>query len=147
MTDTPMVTTQTAQRNWVLIDAKDQILGRVAVEVASILRGKTKPTFTPSVDMGEFVVVVNAAEVRLSGKKLTDKVYSRHTGYPGGLRQETVSQALARHPERVLERAVRGMLPKNKLGRQLFTKLKVYPGPDHPHQAQQPVLREVANGD
>ncbi len=147
MTDTPMVTTQTAQRNWVLIDAKDQILGRVAVEVASILRGKTKPTFTPSVDMGDFVVVVNAAEVRLSGKKLTDKVYSRHTGYPGGLRQETVSQALARHPERVLERAVRGMLPKNKLGRQLFTKLKVYPGPDHPHQAQQPVLREVANGD
>lgn len=147
MTDTPMVTTQTAQCNWVLIDAKDRILGRVAVEVASILRGKTKPTFTPSVDMGDFVVVVNAAEVRLSGKKLTDKVYSRHTGYPGGLRQETVSQALARHPERVLERAVRGMLPKNKLGRQLFTKLKVYPGPDHPHQAQQPVLREVANGD
>lgn len=141
-----MVTTQTAERKWVLIDAKDQILGRVAVEAASILRGKTKPTFTPSVDMGDFVVVVNAAEVRLSGKKLTDKVYSRHTGYPGGLRQETVAEALARHPERVVERAVRGMLPKNKLGRQLFTKLKVYAGADHPHQAQQPVLREVAHG-
>lgn len=146
MTQTPMVTTQSAERNWVLIDAKDQILGRLAVEVASILRGKTKPTFTPSVDMGDFVVVVNAEKVRVTGKKLTDKVYSRHTGYPGGLRQETLGQVLAKHPERAVERAVKGMLPKNKLGRQLFTKLKVYVGPSHPHEAQQPVLREVAHG-
>jgi len=146
VTQTPMVTTQTAERNWILIDAKDQVLGRLAVEVASILRGKTKPTFTPSVDMGDFVVVVNAEKVRVTGKKLTDKVYSRHTGYPGGLRQETLGQVLAKHPERAVERAVRGMLPKNKLGRQLFTKLKVYVGPTHPHEAQQPVLREVAHG-
>jgi large subunit ribosomal protein L13 len=125
-------------REWVLIDATDQVLGRVASEAAQILKGKRKPQYTPHVDTGDFVIVVNAEKIRVTGAKATDKVYSRHTGYPGGLKQETFEEVLAKHPERVIERAVRGMLPKNTLGRAMGKKLKVYAGPDHPHKAQNP---------
>jgi large subunit ribosomal protein L13 len=127
-----------AGRRWFLVDADGQVLGRLASRVATILRGKTKPTFSPHVDAGDFVVVINATKVRLTGKKLTDKLYHRHTGYPGGIRTRTAGEMLDRFPERVIRMAVEGMLPKNRLGRRLSTKLKVYPGPDHPHAAQQP---------
>ncbi len=126
------------ERNWVLIDAEDQILGRVAVEAAKILRGKNKPQYTPHVDTGDFVVIINAEKIRVTGNKATDKRYYRHSGYPGGLKSESFNEAIAKHPERVLERAVKGMLPKNTLGRAMGKKLKVYAGPEHPHAAQQP---------
>ncbi|MDR0350748.1 MAG: 50S ribosomal protein L13 [Coriobacteriales bacterium] len=128
-------------RDWVLIDATDQVLGRVASEAAQILRGKRKPQYTPHVDTGDFVVIINAERIKVTGAKATDKVYYRHSGYPGGLKAETFAQAMAKHPERVIERAVRGMLPKNTLGRAMGKKLKVYAGPDHPHRAQNP--REI----
>jgi large subunit ribosomal protein L13 len=121
-----------------LIDATDQVLGRVASQAAQILRGKRKPQYTPHVDTGDFVVIVNADKIRVTGAKATDKVYYRHSGYPGGLKSETFTEAMAKHPERVIERAVRGMLPKNTLGRAMGKKLKVYVGPDHPHKAQSP---------
>ena len=127
------------QREWVVMDAANQVLGRFATEVARLLRGKHKPTFTPFLDTGDFVVVVNAKRVRLTGRKELDKVYYRHSGKPGCLKSETASEALDKHPERIIEAAVWGMLPKNRLGRQLATKLKIYTGSDHPHQAQQPV--------
>ena len=123
---------------WYLVDANDQNLGRLATKISSVLLGKHKPTFTPGVDTGEFVVVVNAERVRVTGNKLDDKMYYRHTGYPGGLKSITLRQQLAKHPERVLRSAVWGMLPHNKLGRRLIKKLKLYAGPDHPHEAQQP---------
>ena len=127
-----------ADRRWFLVDAKDQVVGRVATAVANLLRGKGKRTFTPSVDCGDFVVVVNAADLRFTGKKGSDKIYFRHSGYPGGVRKEQAEKVLGQRPERVLRTAVVGMLPKNRLGRQLATKLKIYRGADHPHAAQQP---------
>ncbi|MEZ5174663.1 MAG: 50S ribosomal protein L13 [Acidimicrobiia bacterium] len=125
-------------RSWYVVDATGVPLGRLASEVAQILRGKHKPTYAPHLDGGDHVIIVNAAKVHASGNKETEKVYYRHSGYPGGLRAETFSQVRRDHPERLVESAVRGMLPKNRLGRQMFRKLKVYPGPEHPHAAQQP---------
>ena len=125
-------------RAWYVVDAQGQVLGRLASEVAKILRGKHKPTFAPHLDTGDHVIVVNAAGVRLTGEKGGKKLYRRHSGYPGGLREVPFERMAAEQPERVVERAVRGMLPKNRLGRQMFRKLSVYGGPDHPHQAQQP---------
>lgn len=126
------------QREWLLVDATDMTLGRLASAVAQILRGKNKPTYTPHVDTGDFVIVVNCDKIKVTGVKVTDKVYTRITGYPGGVRQETFQEAMEKHPERVIEHAVKGMLPKNTLGRQMGKKLKVYAGPEHPHQAQNP---------
>lgn len=130
-------------RNWVVIDAEGAILGRLATQVAAILRGKTKPQFTPNSDCGDFVVVINADKVQLSGNKADHKVYYRHSGYNGGLKAESFRQAMEKHPERVIEHAVRGMLPKTTLGRKQLTKLKVYAGPEHPHAAQNPVTIKV----
>jgi large subunit ribosomal protein L13 len=127
-----------AQRRWYVVDAQGKILGRMASEIAKILRGKHKPIFTPNVDAGDFVIVVNARGIKLTGKKLEKKVYYRHTGYPGGIRQRTAAQMLAEKPEEVVRIAVRGMLPKNRLSKKLVTKLKVYAGPQHPHDAQKP---------
>jgi large subunit ribosomal protein L13 len=133
---------QDIQRKWYVIDADGQVLGRLATEVARILRGKHKPIYTPHVDTGDNVIVINAAKVRLTGDKLDKKLYRWHTGYPGGLKSMTYRKFLATRPERVVEKAVRGMLPHNPLGRAMFRKLKVYAGPQHPHAAQQPeVLR------
>ncbi|KGF73048.1 50S ribosomal protein L13 [Neosynechococcus sphagnicola sy1] len=126
------------ERNWYVVDATDQRLGRLASEVAMILRGKNKPTFTPHLDTGDFVIVVNAEKIAVTGKKRTDKIYRRHSGRPGGMKTETFAKLQARIPERIIEHAIQGMLPKNTLGRQLFTKLKVYAGPEHPHTAQKP---------
>jgi large subunit ribosomal protein L13 len=125
-------------RHWVLIDADDRALGRVASRAASILRGKHRPDFTPNQDAGDFVVVINASKVKLTGAKSDDKVYHRHTEYPGGIRSTTAGKLLESRPERLIEMAVRGMLPKSRLGRRLFTKLKVYRGAEHPHLAQKP---------
>lgn len=125
-------------RHWVIIDADGRSLGRVAARAASVLRGKHRPDFTPNQDAGDFVVVINAAKVKLTGAKVTDKVYHRHTGYPGGIRTTTAGKLLETNPERLVEMAVHGMLPRNRLGRRLFTKLKVYRGGEHPHAAQQP---------
>ena len=126
------------QRSWYVIDATDVPLGRLASEVAQVLRGKNKPTYAPHMDGGDYVIVVNADKVHVSGNKEIEKIYYRHSGYPGGLRAETLSEVREKHPERLVEVAVRGMLPKNRLGRQINRKLKVYAGPDHPHQSQQP---------
>lgn len=126
------------QRDWVVVDASNQVLGRLATEVARLLRGKHKPTFTPHADVGDFVVVVNAEKIKLTGRKLDEKMYYRHSRYPGSLRKETAREMLEKHPDRVIRAAVWGMLPKNRLGRRLLRKLKVYAGPEHPHQAQQP---------
>ncbi|MGH8013551.1 MAG: 50S ribosomal protein L13 [Candidatus Binataceae bacterium] len=131
-------------RRWIVIDASDRPLGRVAARAASILRGKHRADFTPHQDAGDFVVIINAAEVRLTGAKLTDKIYHRHTGYPGGIRSVTAGKLLETRPERLLELAVRGMLPKNRLGRRLFTKLKIYRGAEHPHAAQQPTFLNLS---
>jgi large subunit ribosomal protein L13 len=125
-------------KRWYVVDAEGQTLGRIATVIASTLRGKTKPTYTPHADVGDFVIVVNAEKVVLTGKKETQKLYSHHSGYPGGLRQRSVREVRASHPERLIENAVRGMLPGNVLGRRQFRKLKVYAGPDHPHATQQP---------
>jgi len=127
-----------AARDWYVVDASDQVLGRLATRIALTLRGKHNPAFTPHVDCGGFVVVVNAAKVRLTGKKAGGKVYYRHTGYPGGVRSETAGKLLARRPEEMIRKAVMGMLPPNRLSRQLIQKLKVYAGPEHPHVAQKP---------
>lgn len=126
------------QHQWHVIDATDVVLGRLASHVATLLRGKHKPIFAPHMDTGDFVIVVNAEKVALSGNKLQDKRAYRHSGYPGGMHSVAYSDLLAKHPERVVEKAVKGMLPKNTLGRNQLRKLKVYAGPDHPHQAQQP---------
>jgi large subunit ribosomal protein L13 len=135
------------QRQWHVIDASDVVLGRLASQVAILLRGKHKPIFAPHIDTGDFVVVVNAEKVALSGNKLQDKRAYRHSGYPGGIHSVTYGELLAKHPERAVEKAVKGMLPKNSLGRNMLRKLKVYAGPDHPHQAQQPApftIKQVA---
>jgi large subunit ribosomal protein L13 len=125
-------------KRWYVVDAEGKTLGRLATVVAATLRGKTKPTFTPHADMGDYVVVINAEKVALTGKKETQKVYTRHSGYPGGLRQRSVREVRASHPERIIQNAVRGMLPRNVLGERQFRKLKVYAGPEHPHETQQP---------
>lgn len=130
------------ERNWYVIDAEGQTLGRLASKIATILRGKHKPIYNPSVDCGDFVVIVNAEKIRVTGQRLDQKVYYRHSGYPGGLSEITLRRQLEKHPTRAIELAVRGMLPKNKLGRKMIKKLKVYAGEEHPHQAQQPVSME-----
>ncbi len=130
-------------RDWVVLDASDQVLGRLATEAARLLRGKHKPSFTPHLDTGDFVVVVNADRVKLTGNKLDDKVYYRHTGRPGSMKTETARERMAKYPERIIQAAVWGMLPKNRLGRKLLRKLKVYGGPEHPHEAQQPKLHAL----
>ena len=134
---------ETVQRDWYLVDATGKTLGRLASELARRLRGKHKPVYTPHVDTGDYIIVVNAEKIAVTGKKLSDKKYHRFTGYIGNLKTETLSEALQRHPERVIEIAVKGMLPKNPLGRAMFKKLKVYRGPEHPHAAQQPQVLEI----
>lgn len=126
------------QRDWLLIDATDKVLGRLATQIATLLRGKHKPTFTPSMDGGDFVIVVNCEKIRVTGRKEEQKVYYRHTGYPGGLKETPYKMMLAKHPDRILRLAVKNMLPKNRLGRQQLGKLRIYAGPTHPHAAQQP---------
>ena len=133
----------TIERNWYVVDAAEQRLGRLASEVAMVLRGKNKPTYTPHLDTGDFVVVINAEKITVTGKKSSQKLYRRHSGRPGGMKTESFSKLQARLPERIVEQAVKGMLPKNTLGRQLFTKLKVYAGSEHPHAAQQPQVLEI----
>ena len=128
----------TVQKEWIVVDAEGAVLGRLTSEIAKVLRGKHKPSFTPHVDCGDNVIVINAEKVRLTGNKMTDKVYLRHTGHPGGQRETTPRQLLAKAPRRIIEHAVKGMLPKNRLGRRLFTNLHVYAGGEHPHAAQQP---------
>lgn len=130
-------------RDWLVIDARDKVLGRVAAEIAKRLRGKHKPVFTPHTDAGDFVVVINAAKITLTGKKLDNKVYYHHSGYPGGLKSITAGKLLDKKPEEVLRIAVKGMLPKNTLGRAMLKKLKIYAGSEHPHEAQQPRTLEV----
>jgi len=131
------------ERSWYVIDATDAPLGRLSSEVAQVLRGKSKPTYAPHVDGGDFVIVVNAEHVYVSGNKETDKIYYSHSGYPGGLRAQTLEHVRKVYPERLVEQAVKGMLPHNRLGRQMLTKLKVYAGPDHPHKAQKPATMEL----
>jgi large subunit ribosomal protein L13 len=133
-----------AQRQWHIVDAQGKVLGRLASQVAKILRGKHKPNFTPHMDGGDFVVVINAREIRLTGKKYETKVYYRHSEYPGGIRTTTAEKLLADRPEALVRLAIKGMLPKSRLGRRLFNKLKVYPGADHPHAAQKPQPLTIA---
>ncbi len=135
---TAMPKADAVDRKWLLVDARGQVLGRLATRVATILRGKHKPTFAPHLDVGDHVVVINAEQVHLTGRKMTDKVYRWHTGYIGGLREISAERMLRTHPERVIEWAVQGMLPKGRLGRAMFKKLKVYRGAEHPHAAQKP---------
>jgi large subunit ribosomal protein L13 len=129
---------QDIQRDWYVIDAQGQTLGRLASRVATLLRGKHKPIYTPHVDCGDYVVIVNAEKVHVTGQKMTQKKYYRHSGYPGGIKEVTLRDQLQKFPDRVIEAAVRGMLPRNRLGRRMFKKLKVYSGPNHPHEAQKP---------
>ncbi|NES96012.1 MAG: 50S ribosomal protein L13 [Desertifilum sp. SIO1I2] len=143
MNKTYLPPVDTIERNWYVVDAEGQRLGRLASEVANVLRGKNKPTFTPHMDVGDFVIVINAEKIAVTGKKRTQKLYRRHSGRPGGMKTETFAKLQARIPERIIEQAVKGMLPKNSLGRQLFTKLKVYPGSAHPHEAQKPQTLEI----
>ncbi|WP_287409187.1 50S ribosomal protein L13 [Oceanithermus sp.] len=131
------------ESKWYVIDAEGKTLGRLAAKIATILRGKHKPEFTPNEAFGDYVIVVNAEKVKLTGKKLEDKIYTRYSGYQGGLKRIPAGEMLKKHPERVIERAVKGMLPKNRLGRRLFKRLKVYAGPDHPHAAQKPEKLEL----
>src|ERR671923_1549881 len=133
-----VATPESREREWLLIDARGKTLGRLASQIADILRGKRKPEYTPHIDTGDFVVVVNAREVAVTGNKRETKIYYRHSGYPGGLRTRTLEEMLERRPEEVVRKAVKGMLPRNRLGRQQLRKLKVYAGPDHPHAAQKP---------
>jgi large subunit ribosomal protein L13 len=142
---TYVATPETRQRDWYVVDAEGKTLGRLATRIADTLRGKRKPEYTPHVDTGDFVVVVNADKVRVTGDKRATKLYRRHSGYPGGLRSRTLGDMLDRRPEEVIRLAVRGMLPRNRLGRKQLTKLKVYAGPDHPHAAQQPKPLEEDN--
>ena len=131
------------ERNWLVVDAEGQTLGRLATRIADTLRGKGKPEYTPHVDSGDFVVVVNAEKISVTGAKLQEKLYYRHSGYPGGLKKRTLGEMLERRPEEVIRLAVRGMLPKNRLARKQLTKLKVYAGPEHPHEAQKPQKLEI----
>lgn len=131
-------TNETAQHGWYVVDAAGKTLGRLVSRIATRLRGKHKPEFTPNVDTGDFIIVINASQIKVTGKKTTDKMYYRHSGYPGGIKETNFEKLLAKHPERVIELAVKGMLPKNSLGRAVYRKLKVYAGSEHPHTAQQP---------
>ncbi len=140
---TVSIRAQDVRHAWLVVDAADQTLGRLATQIAHRLRGKHKAEYTPNVDTGDFVIVVNAEKVRVSGKKLNDKIYYHHTGYPGGIKAVSLQRMQAEQPERVIETAVRGMLPHNPLGRAMFRKLKVYTGPNHPHAAQQPQPMDV----
>jgi large subunit ribosomal protein L13 len=136
-------TPQTVERNWYVVDATDKVLGRLASEVARRLRGKHKPEYTPHVDTGDYIVVINAGKVQVTGRKSKQKVYHRHSGYPGGLKSITFEKLIQKAPERVIEIAVKGMLPRGPLGRAMYRKLKVYPGPEHRHTAQQPQTLEI----
>ncbi|HHT25346.1 MAG TPA: 50S ribosomal protein L13 [Clostridiaceae bacterium] len=131
------------ERKWYVIDVADQILGRVATEIATVLRGKHKPEFTPFLDTGDYVIVVNADKIKVSGNKEEDKLYRRHSGYPGGLKEVSLGEVRAKYPERIIKQAVKGMLPKNALGRKMLKKLKVYAGPEHKNQAQKPEVWEL----
>jgi large subunit ribosomal protein L13 len=131
------------ERNWVLVDASGQTLGRLATQIADVLRGKRKPVYTPHVDTGDFVVVVNCEKVAVTGNKRAEKRYYRHSGYPGGIRSRTLEEQLQRRPEEVIRHAVKGMIPRTRLGRKQLTKLKIYAGPEHPHAAQQPTPMEI----
>ena len=142
-TKTYVATPTTRQRDWYVVDAEGRTLGRLATRIADALRGKRKPEYTPHIDTGDFVVVVNAEKIVVTGNKLRDKRYYRHSGYPGGLRSRTLAEMLDRQPEEVIRKAVKGMLPRNRLARAQLTKLKVYAGPDHPHAAQQPKPLEI----
>ena len=134
---------QNVERDWYLVDAEGQTLGRLATQIAYRLRGKHKPTYTPHVDTGDYIVVINADKIRVTGRKLSDKIYYHHTGYIGNLKQVPLGKLLKEHPERVIEKAVKGMLPKNSLGRDMFSKLKVFAGSEHAHAAQQPKVLEL----
>jgi large subunit ribosomal protein L13 len=138
MQKTYMANAQTIERKWYVVDATDLVLGRLSTEAASLLKGKLKPIWTPHVDWGDYVIIINAEKVALTGSKLDDKLYYRHSGYPGGLKQRTAKRMLELQPQKVLEKSIRGMLPKNKLGDDMYRKLYVYAGPEHPHQAQKP---------
>ena len=140
---TYVATPQDREREWLVVDAADKTLGRLATQIADVLRGKRKPEYTPHCDVGDFVIVVNAEQIAVTGKKREEKLYHRHTGYPGGLRTRTLNDMLERRPEEVIRKAVKGMLPRNRLARAQLRKLKVYAGPDHPHAAQQPKPMEV----
>jgi large subunit ribosomal protein L13 len=140
---TYVATPSTRERDWLLVDAEGKTLGRLATQIANALRGKRKPEYTPHIDVGDFVIVVNAEKIAVTGNKREHKVYRRHSGYPGGLRQRNLGQMLERRPEEVIRLAVRGMLPRTRLGRAQFRKLKVYAGPDHPHEAQKPAPMEI----
>ena len=140
---TYVATPATRERNWLVVDATGQTLGRLATQIADVLRGKRKPEYTPHCDTGDFVIVVNAEKISVTGNKRQEKRYYRHSGYPGGLRSRTLEEMLARRPEEVIRKAVKGMLPRNRLGRAQLTKLKVYAGPDHPHAAQKPEPMEI----
>jgi large subunit ribosomal protein L13 len=128
---------------WYLVNADGKVLGRMATELAKILKGKNKPTYTPHLDTGDFVIVVNAGKVTLTGKKMKDKIYYHHTGYPGGIKEMTAEKLLAKKPTEMIRMAVKGMLPKNSLGRQMLRKLKIYAGPNHPHEAQNPISLKI----
>ena len=143
MRQTFMANAQNIERKWYVVDAQGQTLGRLASEVASILRGKHKPTFTPNVDTGDHVIIINASKIELTGNKINDKIYYRHSNHPGGLKQRTANEMRTNYPEQMLELAIKGMLPKNTLGRQVFKKLHVYAGPEHKNQAQQPEVYEL----
>lgn len=143
MSKTYVATPETRNREWVVVDAKGQTLGRLATQIAGQLRGKNKPEYTPHIDTGDFVVVINAEKIKVTGNKLTEKIYYRHTGYPGGLRSRTLEEQLERRPEEVIRKAVKGMIPRTKLGRTQLLKLKVYAGTEHPHQAQNPRVLET----
>jgi large subunit ribosomal protein L13 len=142
-TKTYVATPAERQRDWYVVDAEGMTLGRLATRIADLLRGKLKPEYTPHIDTGDFVVVVNAEKVHVTGDKLAQKRYWRHSGYPGGIKSRTLSEMLERRPEEVIRKAVKGMLPRNRLARKQITKLKVYAGPEHPHQAQQPKALEI----
>jgi large subunit ribosomal protein L13 len=135
--------TEDVKRDWYLVDVDSQVLGRIATTIANVLRGKNKPTFTPSVDTGDFVIVVNAAKIALTGNKLADKTYYSHSGYPGGIKSITAGKLIEKKPEELIKHAVKGMLPKNKLARHMLNKLKIYSGSEHPHKAQQPKALNV----
>jgi large subunit ribosomal protein L13 len=140
---TYVATPANRERNWLVVDATGKTLGRLSTQIADALRGKNKPEYTPHIDTGDFIVVVNAEKVRVTGNKLEDKIYHRHSGYPGGLRTRTLAEMLRRRPEEVIRKSVKGMLPRNRLARQQLRKLKVYAGPEHPHVAQKPVPMET----
>ena len=143
MVKTHVVKESDITRQWFVVDAAGRTLGRLASEIATILKGKKKPTYSPHLDVGDYVVVINAEKIAVTGRKLEEKVYHRHTGYPGGLRSVSLREQMKRHPTFAVRAAVKGMLPKNRLGRKMLKKLKVYAGPEHPHQAQQPKTLEV----